>query len=123
LNGYYGDTYHAGCKVDYASYALTAASVQNNGTSTFSNTGNGYLLFQNGFKIMWGTLTTVGNNAYTVSYPTSFSSYSRVVCSGSGSGGNPQDNAAEVTGSSTSSFTLYDAYDSSHTTFWIAVGY
>jgi hypothetical protein len=74
---------------------------------------------------MWGTVAgTVGNNLYNVTYPTSFSSYSRAMCSGTGStSGNPQDNGPDTVSCSTTGFSFYDAHDTSKTTYWVAVGY
>jgi len=107
-----------------ASTATTATTVTSNGTSTFSNSGNGYLLFNNGFKIMWGTATAAANGSTTVNYPTSFTSYGRPVVSGATNTSNgAQDNFPEVRTVGTSSFTVHQAADDSGTIWWIAVGY
>jgi hypothetical protein len=117
----YADSAGSASSASTATYAGTGASTIY--CSSFSNSGTGYIIFANGFKIMWGTITTIGNTSYTVSYPTSFASYSRAMCTGTVATGNRQDNGPCSASCSTSSFVLYDCDDTSKTSFWVAVGY
>src|SRR5690606_11979568 len=89
-----------------ATSATTATTVTSNGTSTFLNSGNGYQLFNNGFKIMWGTATAASNTTTVINYPTSFVSYSRPTVSGATTMSNSaEQNMPEVSAATTTNFT------------------
>lgn len=88
----------------------------------------GYIKFQVGasvFQIAWGTFPSGPDQYATVNYASAFPNAAFVVTDGgSGAGdGSPTENAAFVTSSGPSSFTVWDAQNSSSSHWYIAVGY
>lgn len=106
-----------------ASAALAALGAL--GVSASSLSSSGYVKLSNGLYIMWGSFTASGNGSTTYSYSTisgsiSLSSFSVSITSGGPSGGG--DNPPHTTSCTTTGFTVYNAFSSSVTTFFIAVG-
>lgn len=94
---------------------VTASSISANGYVTFDISGTA-------FTIQWGSGTAAANGSTTVSYPTSFGSFSRAVISSARTQTNAQDNNPGVTSCGLTSFNVYSAADQSLTFFYIAVG-
>lgn len=74
------------------------------------------------FKIQWKDFTASANGATTVTYPTSFSSWSRAFNNGGRQATNAQDNDPTVVSSGTASCSVYNASDSALSCTVIAVG-
>lgn len=84
---------------------------------------NGWTRLPNGLILQYGTATSFAQVTTTITYPTSFSSFSIAVVSGGEGGANAQDNNPYVTSAGTSSFTVFNARNLSCTVWWIAIGY
>lgn len=118
---------------------ITALSIAQGGTGSttaagaFANlavadaslTATGYIKFQNGLHILWGTFTASANGTTAVSYNAgaSITTFSRAVVSGGLQSTTAQDNNPTAVASSTNGFTAYSALDSSVTCQYIAIGY
>lgn len=94
---------------------ITAASIASTGYIKFDISGTP-------FTIQWGSQSVGGNAQTNISYPTSFSSFSRPVVSGAAATTNAQDNAPGVRSAGLTSFSVINAINSSVTVWWIAVG-
>lgn len=87
--------------------------------------GTGYLKLNIAgtvFGIHWGTASASADGTTTISLPTTYSSFSRTVCSGARQNTNAQDNDAGVVTNGLSSFTVYSASGQSQTITYIGVG-
>lgn len=106
--------------------ASALAALGGLGVTASELTSQGYMELSNGLHLIWGSFTASGNTSTTYSYTTTNASISlttfsvAVVSGGPSSGG---DNMPHVTACTTTGFTVYNAYSSSVTTFFVAVGY
>jgi hypothetical protein len=96
--------------------------------SAHSSGLNGYVKFHHSafpsdFIVQWGSASISANGSTIIGFPTAFSSFSRVVCSGGWENVNASDNNPFVASSSTVNFTVYSATDTAVTVQWIAVGF
>ena len=93
-----------------------------NFTSFIGNASSGYHVFDNGFKLMWGSFQASSFNVYfTIWYPIAFSSWSVPVVSGA-EAGHGGSRGLGPTSVGTSSFTVWNASDRNTFVTWIAVG-
>lgn len=107
------------------SAAAALAALGGLGITGSELTGQGYLELSNGLHLIWGSFTAAGNGSTTYSYTTtnaaiSLSTFSVAVVSGGPSSGG--DNPPHVTACTTSGFTVYNAFGSTVTTFFVAIG-
>lgn len=104
--------------------STAAAAFANIAIAASALTATGYIKFQNGFYIIWGTFTAAANGTTAVSYPAAvdLTSFSRVMVSGGLQSTTAQDNNPTAVASSTSGFTAYSALDSTATCQYIAIG-
>lgn len=110
-----------------ASDAATAlAALGGLGVSASELTSQGYVKLSNGLNVIWGSFSAAGNTSTTYSYTTTNAAISlttfsvAVVSGGVATGGG--DNMPHVTGCTTTGFTVNNAFNSTVTTFFIAVG-
>jgi hypothetical protein len=84
----------------------------------------GYMIFTNGFKIMWGTYTQLGNNYTYTYYPTAFVSWAiAMLCCTPPISATAQDNPPGPVEQSITYFRSYSSIDNNSTAWYIAVGY
>lgn len=90
-------------------------------------TSSGWTRLPNGLLIQYGTAFATRQTYTTITYPTSFTSYSTAVASGSTqSSADGSQGSVGVTSAGTSSFTVYVSTDSGGSAVffnWIAIGY
>lgn len=105
--------------------ASALAALGGLGISGSELTSQGYTKLSNGLNLIWGSFTAAGNGSTTYSYTTTNASISLTTFSVALVSGGPTtggDNMPHVTACSTTGFTVYNAYGSSVTAFFIAVG-
>ncbi len=106
--------------------ASDAATARSNlgitGITSASLASTGYVVFENGFKVMWGSSFVNANGTTVISYPTAFSSFAVPVISAAWANVNASDNVPGVTSTTTTNFSVWSALDVGATGFWIAVG-
>jgi hypothetical protein len=105
--------------------ASALAALGGLGVDASELTSQGYIELSNGLNVIWGSFTAAGNTSTTYSYTTtnasiSLSTFSVAVVSGGPTSGG--DNMPHVTACTTTGFTVYNAFGSSVTAFFIAVG-
>jgi len=106
----------AALRTNIAAVTVTAASLSANGYLKLNISGTDFI-------VQWGTFTASANGSTTVSFPTSFASFSRTVCNGVGETGTGQQaTQPTVSSSSLSSFSAFSGADASATAYFIAVG-
>jgi hypothetical protein len=116
---YQGDNYQRKASIAFVRSQLGVAQYQ----SAFS-TSPGYMIFTNGFKVMWGQFAIAANTtSLTTTFPTAFAAVASVVVSGAASTTNAQDNPPGVIGVNTANFQTVNAVDNIVQTWWIATGY
>ncbi len=96
------------------------------GSFAFANGGTGYIIFPNGFKIMWGSVTIPANVAqYAVAYPTAFASYSVPQISGGNLATGTSTNGPMIVppGGQTTVFYVSNSFNFGTASWWIAVGF
>lgn len=117
------DGYHASDLLNRANHtgSLPASAIFN---SSYNSGSSGYVIFNNGFTIQWGTQFISGNGYATVTYPIAFSSYSVCVVSAASSvGDNAQDNWPATRLSTRTYAQVKQAADEATTFHWVAMGY
>jgi hypothetical protein len=120
-----------GSNID-ATGSLTRGSqnvVTINEFTTGGTATSGFTRLPNGMFIQYGTASILTDSRYSfISYPTAFTSFSRAIVSGSTQNGSDgRQSGPGVTGTSTTSFTVYWGRDEggprTQTVQWIAIGY
>ena len=92
-------------------------------TSASSNENGGYRVWSDGFKECWGTGFVSANGSTALTYPLTFSSWSKASVEGGNIDAGAQDNNPFISGSSLTSCTAYNAVDKSISVTWRAWGY
>jgi hypothetical protein len=105
--------------------ATALAALGGLGVTGSELTSQGYVELSNGLHVIWGSFSAAGNTTTTYNYSTTNASISlstfsvAVVSGGPASGG---DNMPHVRDCTTTGFSVYNAFGSSVTAFFIAVG-
>jgi hypothetical protein len=92
---------------------------------TQSLSSNGWTKLPNGAIIQWGTVTVTPNTTGSGSFPTSFTAVARAVMNGVGDTGvfGQASKGATIFSVSTTGFSWFNGDESSHTGYWLAMGY
>ncbi len=83
---------------------------------------NGYYIHPNGFTEQWGQVSVGADGAVVVNFSQPFSSIYTVVATVDSTSVNRTNNVTQVSGLSTSSFTLYNGDSVTRTFYWNAKG-
>jgi hypothetical protein len=97
------------------------------GTSGYTQSlaANGWTKLPNGVILQWGTVTVTPNTTGSGTFPTSFTSVGRAVMNGVGDTGQfgQASKGATIYSVSTSGFSWFNGDETSHTGYWLAMGY
>jgi hypothetical protein len=97
------------------------------GTSGYTQSlaANGWTKLPNGAIIQWGTVTVTPNTTGSGTFPTSFTAVGRAVMNGVGDLGvfGQASKGATIWSVSTTGFSWFNGDESSHTGYWLAMGY
>lgn len=117
------DGYHASDLLNRSNHtgALPSSAVF---SAQYNSGASGYVVFNNGFMVQWGTQFISGNGYATVSYPVAFNSHSVcVVSAASSTGDNAKDNWPATRISTRTYAQVKQAADEGTTFQWVAMGY
>lgn len=92
---------------------------------TQSLSSNGWTKLPNGAIIQWGTVTVTPNTTGSGTFPTSFTTVGRAVMNGVGDLGvfGQASKGATIYSVSTTGFSWFNGDETSHTGYWLAMGY
>ena len=92
---------------------------------TQSLSSNGWTKLPNGAIIQWGTVTVTPNTTGSGTFPTSFTTVGRAVMNGVGDTSvfGQASKGATIFSVSTTGFSWFNGDETSHTGYWLAMGY